>query len=48
MKIALLGYGKMGQLIEQTAQAKGHRDGKISIKQMLPLTSVKQLVFFLI
>jgi 4-hydroxy-tetrahydrodipicolinate reductase len=25
MKIALLGYGKMGQLVEQAAQAKGHQ-----------------------
>lgn len=25
MKIALLGYGKMGQLVEQVAQAKGHQ-----------------------
>lgn len=25
MKIALLGYGKMGQLVEQAAQARGHQ-----------------------
>lgn len=25
MKIALIGYGKMGQLVEQIAQAKGHQ-----------------------